>query len=81
AMSILVRFTHGLYWPTDITPYIHVLVYHVSEFIDKHRDIGFVAFSCGGKEETRKPAIVEIMEYENQCDYFYFNNITTYFEK
>ncbi|CAG8854023.1 8677_t:CDS:2, partial [Gigaspora margarita] len=97
-----VGFTRGLYRPTDITPYIYVLVYHVPEFIDKHRDIGFAAFSCskvekkyhnhisyffqktmkgGGKEETHKPAIVEIMEHENRCDYFYVNNVTSYFEK
>ncbi|CAG8823311.1 15871_t:CDS:2 [Gigaspora margarita] len=97
-----VGFTRGLYWPTDITPYIYVLVYHVPEFIDKHHDIGFAAFSCsgvekknhnhisyffqktmkgGGKEETRKLAIVEIMEHENRCDYFYVNNVISYFEK
>ncbi|RIB13605.1 hypothetical protein C2G38_2040841 [Gigaspora rosea] len=68
-----VGFIRGLYRPTDITPYIHVLVYHVPEFIDKHRDIG------GGKEEI--PAIVEIMEHENRCDFFYVNDVASYFEK
>ncbi|CAG8615927.1 9068_t:CDS:2, partial [Scutellospora calospora] len=97
-----VGFTHRLYQPTDITPYIHVLIYYVLEFIDKHHDIGFTAFSCSGvekknhnhishffqkmmkgegKEEIRKPAIMEIMEYENQYDFFYVNNISSYFEK
>ncbi|CAG8756780.1 42220_t:CDS:2 [Gigaspora margarita] len=44
-------FIRGLYRPTDITPYIHVLVYHVPEFIDIHQNLGVSAFSCCGVEK------------------------------
>lgn len=44
-------FVHGLYHPTDITPYIHALVYHVPVFIDIHKNIGLLAFSCCGVEK------------------------------
>ncbi|CAG8840428.1 16283_t:CDS:2, partial [Gigaspora margarita] len=30
----------GLYQPSDITPYIHVLVYHVPEFVKIHKEFG-----------------------------------------
>ncbi|CAG8645428.1 2107_t:CDS:2, partial [Scutellospora calospora] len=36
----------GLYTPSDITPYIHVLIYHVPEFLDIHLQWGFGTFSC-----------------------------------
>src|SRR6185312_413693 len=36
----------GLYTPSDITPYIHVLIYHVPEFLDIHLQWGLGAFSC-----------------------------------
>ncbi|RIB29836.1 hypothetical protein C2G38_2292369 [Gigaspora rosea] len=36
----------GLYTPSDITPYMHVLIYHVPEFIDLHLRWGLGAFSC-----------------------------------
>lgn len=35
-----------LYTPSDITPYIHVLVYHVPEFLDIHSRWRLGAFSC-----------------------------------
>ncbi|CAG8739913.1 3327_t:CDS:1, partial [Racocetra fulgida] len=96
------EFIRGLYRPTDITPYIHVLVYHVPEFIDLHRSIKFSSFSCcgvekknydhvlyffrksmkdGGIGDNRKSAIFEIMEYENRSNFFYINDILTYFKK
>ncbi|CAG8787827.1 35873_t:CDS:2 [Gigaspora margarita] len=36
----------GLYTPSDITPYMHVLINHVPEFIDIHSQWGLGAFSC-----------------------------------
>ncbi|CAG8812285.1 42858_t:CDS:2, partial [Gigaspora margarita] len=44
-------FVQGLYHPTDIIPYIHILVYHVSEFIDIHKNVEFNSFSCLAIEE------------------------------
>ncbi|CAG8497504.1 2729_t:CDS:2 [Scutellospora calospora] len=44
-------FIKGLYRPNDITPYIHVMVYHVGEFIDLHRKFGMVGFSCSAVEK------------------------------
>src|SRR5438270_3655868 len=44
-------FISGLYRPNDLTPYIHVLVYHVSEFMQQHRTFGFSSFSCGPVEK------------------------------
>ena len=41
----------GLYRPADLTPYIHVLVSHVWEFMNKHREWGLDAFSCSGVEK------------------------------
>ncbi|PKK67697.1 hypothetical protein RhiirC2_751396 [Rhizophagus irregularis] len=40
-----------LYMPSDITPYIHVLVYHMSEFMEKHKQFGIKAFSCAPVEK------------------------------
>ncbi|CAG8534028.1 2289_t:CDS:2 [Scutellospora calospora] len=44
-------FTKGLYKPNDITPYIHVMVYHIPEFIDLHRNFGIRGFSCSAVEK------------------------------
>ncbi|CAG8594949.1 3271_t:CDS:10, partial [Diversispora eburnea] len=33
------NFIRGLYRPTDCTPYMHVLVYHVPEFLNLHQDL------------------------------------------
>jgi len=41
----------GLYLPSDITPYIHVLVYHVADMIRNHRNWGLKAFSCAAVEK------------------------------
>jgi hypothetical protein len=46
-----ISFKKGLYRPKDVTPYIHVLVHHVPEFIDKHQNFGFAAFSCAAVEK------------------------------
>ncbi|CAG8768118.1 16015_t:CDS:1, partial [Racocetra fulgida] len=39
-------FIKGLYRPNDITPYIHIMVYHVGEFKDLHQKFGMTGFSC-----------------------------------
>lgn len=44
------NFTHGLYLPKDVTPYMHVLVYHVHEMMDIHRMFGLRSFSCSAVE-------------------------------
>ncbi|CAG8550900.1 11675_t:CDS:2, partial [Scutellospora calospora] len=91
-------FVQSLYCLTDVTSYIHVLVYHVPEFIDIHKNVGFNSFSCSAVEKKNyehishffqktmknggnKSAIIEIMEYENQNNFFYINDIPLYFEK
>ena len=37
------NFVRGLYRATDYTPYMHVLTYHIPEFIEIHRDLGLMA--------------------------------------
>jgi hypothetical protein len=44
-------FKKGLYKPDNITPYIHVLVYHISEFMTIHQKWGLKSFSCSGVEK------------------------------
>jgi len=91
-----------MYRVQDITPYIHVLVNHVPEFLDIHHNFGLAAFSCsavekknhlqvcqyfqstlkdGGHENSRKLAILEILEHENWQLYFGANNIPNFFKK
>jgi hypothetical protein len=41
----------GLYKLSEITPYIHVLVCHMSEFMEKHKQWGIKAFSCAPVEK------------------------------
>lgn len=41
----------NLYRPSDLTPYIHVLVYHVPELLDIHRHFGMNSFSCCAVEK------------------------------
>ncbi|GES99712.1 hypothetical protein GLOIN_2v1768393 [Rhizophagus clarus] len=45
------EFKKGLYQPDNITPYIHVLVYHISKFMTIHHKWGLKAFSCSGIEK------------------------------
>ncbi|GBC29124.2 hypothetical protein GLOIN_2v1783867 [Rhizophagus irregularis DAOM 181602=DAOM 197198] len=40
-----------LYMPSDITPYMHVLVCHMSEFMKRHKQFGIKAFSCAAVEK------------------------------
>src|SRR5215216_4342103 len=41
----------GLYSPSAITPYIHVLVNHLSEFMERHKQWGIQSFSCAPVEK------------------------------
>src|SRR6266542_3556686 len=50
-------FKKGLYQPDDITPYIYVLVYHISEFMMIHQKWGLKAFSCSGIEKKNHKQI------------------------
>jgi hypothetical protein len=43
-------FIRGLYMPKDVTPYIHVLVYHVYEMMAIHKPFGLKSFSCSPVE-------------------------------
>ncbi|UZO18751.1 uncharacterized protein OCT59_010063 [Rhizophagus irregularis] len=52
------------YQASDITPYMHVLVYHIPEMIRIHHHFD------GGNGKERKSAIVNILEHENRLLYF-----------
>ncbi|CAG8719797.1 22689_t:CDS:2 [Gigaspora rosea] len=41
----------GLYLPRDITPYMHVLIYHAAEMMRIHKHWGLKAFSCSAIEK------------------------------
>ncbi|GET54240.1 hypothetical protein GLOIN_2v1799695 [Rhizophagus irregularis DAOM 181602=DAOM 197198] len=41
----------GLYRPKDVTPYMHVLVHHLPEFMEQHQKFGLSAFSCAFVEK------------------------------
>ncbi|PKY58639.1 hypothetical protein RhiirA4_480722 [Rhizophagus irregularis] len=45
------RIEKGLYKPSAITPYIHVLVYHMAEFMEKHSRWSVKAFFCAPVEK------------------------------
>ena len=96
------NFVRGMYRIQDITPYIHVLVNHVAEFIEIHQEFGLAGFSCspvekknhmqicryfqntlknGGNKNSRKSAIIEILEHENRQLYFALNHISNFFKK
>jgi len=44
-------FVQGLYMPSQITPYIHALVNHGWELLQKHQRWGIKAFSCCAVEK------------------------------
>ena len=50
------RLKKSLYQPDNMTPYIHVLVHHIPEFMAVHQRWGLKAFSCSGvkKKTTNK---------------------------
>lgn len=41
-----ITFKMGLYRPKDVTPYMHVLIHHLPEFMERHQQFGLSAFSC-----------------------------------
>ena len=41
----------GLYRSSDLTPYIHVLVSHIWEFMSRHQRWGLNSFSCSAVEK------------------------------
>ena len=41
----------GLYLPSDVISYIHVLVYYVSDMMRNHKNWGLKAFSCAAVEK------------------------------
>jgi hypothetical protein len=45
------NFVQGLYRPNDLTPYFHVLVYHVHELMEKTKKWGLKSFSCAPVEK------------------------------
>ncbi|RHZ68399.1 hypothetical protein Glove_295g2 [Diversispora epigaea] len=53
------NFIKGLYRSTDCTLYIHILVYHVPEFLNLHQNLD------SNHENSKKSSIFEILEYEN----------------
>jgi len=77
------NYSKGLYTKSDITPYIHILIYHVHEFIDLHKQFGLKAFSCSPVErkngmQTSKffqLAVIDILDHENRALYYYINEI------
>ncbi|CAJ0866709.1 14325_t:CDS:2 [Entrophospora sp. SA101] len=44
-------FIQGLYMPSQVTPYMHALVYHGWELLEKHQRWGLKAFSCSAVEK------------------------------
>ena len=42
----LSSYIKGLYTKSDITPYIHILVYHIHELMNLHKQFGLKVFSC-----------------------------------
>jgi len=45
------RIVKGLYNPSAITPYMHVLVCHMHEFMEMHQQWGISSFSCSPVEK------------------------------
>src|SRR5436190_11191712 len=52
----------GLYNPSAITPYMHVLVYHISEFMEKHQRFGMKAFSCAPVEKKNYQQVTNFFQ-------------------
>jgi len=53
------NFIQGLYRPNDLTPYIHVLIYHIHELMEKHKKWGLKSFSCAAVEKKNHQQISE----------------------
>ncbi|GBB95970.1 hypothetical protein RclHR1_26510001 [Rhizophagus clarus] len=46
-----ITFKMGLYRPRNVTPYMHVLIHHLPEFMEQHQRFGLSAFSCSPVEK------------------------------
>ena len=44
-------YVKGLYTNNDVTPYIHVLIHHMYEFMMIHHDYGIKVFTCSPVEK------------------------------
>ncbi|GBC34703.2 hypothetical protein GLOIN_2v1477112 [Rhizophagus irregularis DAOM 181602=DAOM 197198] len=53
------NFVQGLYRPNDVTPYMHVLVFHIHEFIEKHKKWGLKSFSCAPVENKNHQQVTQ----------------------
>ncbi|RIA79919.1 hypothetical protein C1645_839640 [Glomus cerebriforme] len=67
------NFVQGLYRPNDLTPYIHILVFHIHELMEKHKKWGLKAFSCGAVEKKNHQQVSEffrktLRDGENDVD-------------
>ncbi len=83
----------GLYRPADVTPYMHVLVFHVPEFMHIHQRFGLRAFSCSGVEKknhkqvcyffskTMKDGGKTQMRYSAILEILFCENRSLYFQK
>jgi len=54
------NYIKGLYTNNDVTPYIHVLVHHMYEFMVIHHDYGIKAFTCSPVEKKNH---IQISKY------------------
>ncbi|GES80397.1 hypothetical protein GLOIN_2v1477112 [Rhizophagus clarus] len=53
------NFVQGLYRPSDVTPYIHVLVFHIHEFMERHKKWGLKSFSCAPVENKNHQHVTQ----------------------
>ncbi|PKY53432.1 hypothetical protein RhiirA4_426011 [Rhizophagus irregularis] len=54
-------FVRGLYMPSQVTPYIHALVYHGWELLKKHQKWGLKSFSCFAVEKKKPQSSFNIL--------------------
>jgi len=54
------NYIKGLYTNNDVTPYIHVLVHHIHEFMTIHHNFGIKAFTCSPVEKKNH---IQISKY------------------
>jgi len=54
------NYIKGLYTNNDVTPYIHVMVHHIHEFMSIHHNFGIKAFTCSPVEKKKH---IQISKY------------------
>ncbi len=54
------NYIKGLYTNNDVTPYIHVMVHHIHEFMSIHHNFGIKAFTCSPVEKKNH---IQISKY------------------